>query len=178
MTTPPDLRVAGLFPDWPQYAARLADGVRSLTDEQLAIRASAGHSPIWGLAAHTAGARTYWLCGVLGEPGASTTPFPDASSGIGWEDDETHPRTAAELVWALESTWAVVADCLARWTVPMLEEPYERTYRDTVQIHRRGSILNRLLTHEAYHAGEISQLLGAHGLPAIDLWARRPAATS
>jgi hypothetical protein len=26
-------------------------------------------------------------------------------------------------------------------------------------------------SHEAYHAGEISQLLGAHGLTQIDLWA-------
>jgi len=26
---------------------------------------------------HTAAARVYWLCGVLGEPGAETTPFTD-----------------------------------------------------------------------------------------------------
>jgi uncharacterized damage-inducible protein DinB len=39
--------------------------------------------------------------------------------------------------------------------------------------HTRASILNRLVTHEAFHGGEISQLLGVHGLPPIDLW-RRP----
>ena len=38
------------------------------------------------------------------------------------------------------------------------------------QVHSRASILQRLLTHEAYHCGELSQTLGIHGLPQIDLW--------
>jgi hypothetical protein len=40
-------------------------------------------------------------------------------------------------------------------------------------MHTRRSILLRLLSHDAFHSGEISQLLGANGLPPIDLWARR-----
>jgi hypothetical protein len=28
----------------------------------------------------------------------------------------------------------------------------------------------RMLTHDAFHSGEISQLLGANGLAEIDLW--------
>lgn len=42
------------------------------------------------------------------------------------------------------------------------------------QVHTRSSVLNRLATHDAFHAGEISQLLGLHRLSPIDLWARRP----
>ena len=41
-----------------------------------------------------------------------------------------------------------------------------------VRYHSRGSILNRLLSHDAFHAGEISQLLGVHALPPIDFWTR------
>lgn len=166
-----DLLAARCYPDWPQYAARIVDSVRGLTTDQLAIRASADHAPIWALAAHLAGARAYWLCHVVGEPGAETTPFTNPS-GEGWEDDESHPRDSDELVGALESTWAVVASCLERWTMSMLDDPIERHYGDTIQFHTRGSILNRLMSHDAYHAGEISQLLGANGLPAIDLWVR------
>ncbi len=33
----------------------------------------------------------------------------------------------------------------------------------------------RLLSHDAFHTGEISQLLSMHGLPEIDLW--RPSVT-
>ena len=80
---------------WPQYNRRLRDVVAGMTDEQLAIRPSADGSPIWATVVHTAGARVYWLCDVVGEPGAETTPFANAG-GIGWEDDLDHPRGAYE----------------------------------------------------------------------------------
>ena len=164
--------VAPIFRDWAQYNDRLIGGVRDLTAEQLAIRAGPNHAPIWALAGHVAGVRVYWLCGVFGEPGAETTPFPDPFFEIGWEDDEENPRRADELVFALESTWAVVAGCLARWTPAMLEEGFERVRDAVIQVHTRQSVLMRLLSHDAFHSGEISQLLGVHGLPPIDLWSR------
>jgi uncharacterized damage-inducible protein DinB len=89
---------------------------------------------------------------------------------MGWEDDLDHPRSAAELVMALDSTWGIVDRLLDRWTPEMLEETVERFYGDERQVHSRASILQRLLTHEAYHCGELSQTLGIHGLPQIDLW--------
>jgi hypothetical protein len=52
----------------------------------------------------------------------------------------------------------------------MLADEIHRDYDGTVQVHTRSSILQRLLTHEAYHCGELSQTLGIHGLPQIDLW--------
>lgn len=161
------------YADWTQYRSRLVGGVRDLTDEQLAISAGPDHAPIWALAAHAAGTRTYWLCGVLGEPGAETTPFPDPFAELGWEDDLDHPRSAAELVVALETTSAIIERCLDTWTTDMLEVEFERVMGDVRQLHTRRSILLRMISHDAFHSGEISQVLGAHGLPAIDLWARR-----
>ena len=165
--------VAELYPDWAQYASRLRDGVRSLSAEQLDLRIGPEHAPIWALAAHVAGTRVYWLCGVFGEPGAAATPFP-VPSGLGWEDEPDHPRSGEELAWALDSTWQVVADALGRWSVDELGATAAREMGEVRQIHTRASVLNRLCSHEAFHAGEISQLLGHHGLPPIDLWARRP----
>jgi hypothetical protein len=52
----------------------------------------------------------------------------------------------------------------------MLTDEIQREYAGTVTVHTRASILLRLLTHEAYHCGELSQTLGIHGLPQIDLW--------
>ncbi len=159
-----------LFYDrWPQYNRRLTDVIAAMSDEQLAIRSSPDRDPIWAVVGHTAAARTYWLCAVVGEPGAESTPWP-APDSDGWEDDLSHPRTAAELKWALDSTWSVVEGVLDRWTPEQLGEPIERRYGDTVQVHSRTSILQRLLTHEAYHCGELSQTLGIHDLPQIDLW--------
>ena len=160
-----------LFYDrWPQYNRRLTEIVGAMSDEQLAIRPAPGGSPIWATVGHTAGVRVYWLCDVFGEPGAEKTPFADRSTDVGWEDDLDHPRSAAELVQALDTTWAIIDRLLDRWTPAMLEETFERSYGDQRQVHSRSSVLQRLSTHEAYHCGELSQTLGIVGLPQIDLW--------
>jgi uncharacterized damage-inducible protein DinB len=168
-----DLSVAHLYPDWPQYALRIRDGVKDLTPEQLALSAGPEHAPIWALAAHLAGTRVYWLCSVFGEPGADRTPFTDPE-GEGWEDHLDQPRSGSELAWALDSTWEVVREVLDRWTVDELDRTAVRSYRGVSRVHTRASVLNRVFSHDAFHAGEISQLLGVHGLPAIDLWAAKP----
>jgi hypothetical protein len=163
---------ASLHPDWPEYAARLTAAIGALTPEQLDIRAGPDSLPIWAVAAHVASMRVFWLCSIFGEPGADRTPFADPS-GEGWEDDEDHPRSAEELVWALDSTWQVVMDCLGRWTVVSLDTTAERVRGGVVQVHTRASVLDRMGSHEAYPIGQISQLLGMHGLAQIDLWEER-----
>jgi uncharacterized damage-inducible protein DinB len=155
---------------WQQYNERLVGVVRPMTMDQLQIRPAPDLPAIWATVAHTAGVRVYWLCDVLGEPGADSTPFADRTPGAEWEDHPDHPRDAAELVEALESTWRIVDGCLDRWTPEMLEEAFERDYQGQRQLHTRQSVLLRLLTHEAYHCGELSQTLGIHNLPQIDLW--------
>jgi uncharacterized damage-inducible protein DinB len=155
---------------WAQYNRRLREVVGAMNVEELAIRPSPDRWPIWATVGHTAAARVYWLCEVVGEPGIETTPFRDLASGTGWEDDLEHPRGADELAKALDSTFAIVEACLDRWTMDMLADEVQRDFGATTQIHTRGSILQRLLSHDAYHCGELSQTLGIHGLLQIDLW--------
>ena len=168
----------GLTPfygDWRIYNGRLIGAIRSLSNEQLKLQATPGQWPIWAIAAHTAGARVYWLCGVFKESGAEITPFIDPLSGIGWEDDESTPRGSEELVGALESSWKIVERCLAQWTPSMLGDEFTRNVGGKTQVHTRESVLMRLITHDAFHSGEISQIIGMHGIPEIDLW--RPSRT-
>ena len=155
---------------WPQYNRRLRDVIAQMTPEQLAIRPAPERWPIWATVGHTAMMRVYWLCDVVGESGADTTPF-GAGAELGWEDDLDHPRTADELLEALDSTWQLIDRCLDGWTPRMLAHEIQRSYDGQLQIHTRGSIVQRMFTHEAYHSGELSQTLGIHGLPQIDLWA-------
>lgn len=154
---------------WPQYNRRLREVIGRMSADELAIRPSPERWPIWATVGHTAGPRVYWLCHVAGEPGAETTPFSDPERG--WEDDLDHPRTADELVDALDSTFALIDGVLDRWTPEMLSDEIRREYAGTVQMHTRSSILQRLLTHDAYHCGELSQTLGIARLPQIELWA-------
>ena len=156
---------------WPQYDRRLREVIGAMSDEQLAIRPSPERWPIWATVGHTAGTRVYWLCTILGELGADATPF-SVGDEEGWEDHLDHPRTAAELVMALQTTWAIIDHCLDGWTPAMLGEQIARIYAGEHQVHTRSSIVQRLFTHDAYHCGELSQTLGIAGLPQIDLWSR------
>ena len=154
---------------WPQYNRRLREVIAAMTAEQLAIRPAPDRWPIWATVGHTAGTRVYWLCRIVGEPGAEATPF-DPDSEEGWEDDLDHPRSSEELAESLDSTWRIIDGVLDRWTPEMLVDEIERRYLDSVQVHTRSSILQRIMTHEAYHCGELSQTLGIHDLTQIDLW--------
>ena len=159
-----------LFYDrWPQYNRRLVETIRELDDAKLALRAQPEHWPIWAMVGHLAGTRVYWLCTILGEPGWEATPFAKGSLD-GWEDDLAHPRTAAELVGALESTFAIIDRVLDTWTPGDLEVEFERTYGDLRQVHTRTSVLQRLMTHEGYHDGEIALALGANHLDPVYIW--------
>jgi uncharacterized damage-inducible protein DinB len=162
--------VAPFYEGWRQMNDRLAETIGSLSADDLAWTPAPHMWPIWALAGHLAGARVYWLCAILKEPGADSTPFTDPS-GEGWEDDLSRSRDADELVHALRSSWNVVERCLRRWTPDMLAAEFHRERNGAVQIHTRQSILIRLITHDASHCGEISQTLGSHGRAEIDLWA-------
>lgn len=165
--------IARWFPDWPQYAARIALAIRDLDPAALALRASPEQLPLWGIVAHTAGARLYWLCGVCGEENSVPPEMRGMASGYGWEDEPDNPRTAAELITVLDASWAVVERTLGRWTPAMMADVIERrSMSGVVERHTRISILNRMFSHDAYHAGEISQLLGVARLTQIDLWAQ------
>jgi len=158
------------YEGWQIYNERIVEVVRDLSAEELETRPAPDGWPIWATLGHTAGARVYWLCGVFGEPGAESTPFADPMTEIGWEDDLDTPRTAVELTEALDSTWRIVAGCLQRWTPDMLFEEFDRQAGKKTQVHTRQAVLIRLLSHDSYHCGELSQTLGIHNLPQIDLW--------
>ena len=172
MAAPAVESIRPLYADWHGYNRRVIEAIGRLTHEDLALvvpmaRTEGGGWPIWAAAAHTVSARAWWLCHVLGEPGVETTPFTDPT-GFGWEDDLSTVHSGDEVLGAWESTWGLVASCLDRWTVPMLSE--EIPVFDGRGVQTRQSILLRLITHEAYHVGEIGLTLATHGREPIDLW--------
>lgn len=169
--------VEAYYRGWDLLNAALIGAIRDLTPQQLALEI-APQWPIWASVSHIAGTRVFWLCHVFQEPGVETTPFGDPS-GMGWEDDLSRPRSAGELVGALTSTGAIVARTLATWTPDTLSREAKRVGpTGEVRLHTRQSVLMRIITHEAYHSGEISRVLGDNGLGGrtgpngpIDMWA-------
>jgi hypothetical protein len=112
----------------------------------------------------------FWLCDFAGEPGADTTRFTNAASDCPGDDDLDHPLDADALVEALDSTFRIVEHCLDRWTLDMLDEVIRREDYGPDWVHARGSVLQRVFSHDVWHSAEVNETLGAAGLPQIDLW--------
>ena len=161
--------LVAMHENWHRVQAKLMNRLPKLGPDELQLKASTDGWPIWAMVAHVAGMRVYWLCGVCEEPGAETAPFTKAD-GEGWEDHLDVPRGSDELMFAVQSSWRIVESCLERWTPEMLGETFTRLHRATPQRHTRASVLTRLATHDAFHCGEASLLLGMHGLPSMDPW--------
>ncbi len=168
-----------LYDGWARIQSNLVRVLGPLDDEQLALRPATepNHWAIWQLASNMAGGRAYWFHDVLGEGPAAvrdmflvaSTTVPGLSlSDAGWEDDETHPRSAVELVGALETTWGLVQECIDRWSAAELEEvlPAGAGAYPTV---KRGWVIWHLIEHELQHGTEIALILRQNGLATIEL---------
>jgi uncharacterized damage-inducible protein DinB len=162
------------YEGWAKHQALVIDALRDLTPNQLALGTAPHQWAVWQLAGHVAGARSYWFHDVLGEGDRSTrdlfrvdsTTVPGLSlDDAGWEDDADHPRSADELVEGLTRTWAIVDDCIRRWTPEDLDTSFVRGSRT----HHRGWVVWHVMEHDLHHGGEISQILGSNGLPGLDL---------
>lgn len=158
------------FSKWPDYNRRFIDAISGLSDEQLAIQPTSDAWPVWGTIGHLACQRVFWICDFAGEPGAETTRFTDAGHNCPGDDDLDHPLAVAALVEALESTFRIIDRCLDRWTLPMLDEELRRPEWGADWVHTRGSVLQRVFSHDAWHAADVSATLGRAGLRQVDLW--------
>ena len=125
---------------------------------------------MWATIGHTACQRVFWLCDFAGEPGADTTRFTDAGHNCPGDDDLENVLDAGQLVEALKSTFRIVEGCLDRWTLEMLDEEIRRPAFGPDWVHLRGSVIQRVFSHDVWHCVELNETLRRAGLPLIDLW--------
>ena len=126
------------YEGWANYQGLVEEAIRGLTPEQLGSRTAPHQWAVWQLAGHMAGSRAYWFHDILGEGEVATsemfrvdsTTVPDLPlEDAGWEDDEDHPRGAAEIVEAFDLTWTMIDECLRRWTADDLADEFTRERR-------------------------------------------------
>ena len=86
-----------------------------------------------------------------------------------WDEMEVPVRSAAELVDGLERTWQMIQDALTRWTPADLEQVFPHPSNEESLARSRQYIIWHVLEHDIHHGGEISSILGAHGLAAVDI---------
>ncbi|HEU5342727.1 MAG TPA: DinB family protein [Ktedonobacterales bacterium] len=149
------------YTNWKQYQEHIKDSVAPLTAEQFALRAAPHLRTVGELAAHIVGCRAGWFTYVLGEDVGD-----EVKAIANWDESDAPARTAAELVQALDATWTMMADRLARWS----DDDMRKTFEDeqdgqTVQLSRAW-IVWHVMEHDLHHGGELSLTLGMHGIPA------------
>ena len=145
---------ARAFESWHDYQEALTRAIAPLTEEQLQRRLLPGLRTPGEIAEHIVFGRALHLHRALGEGAAELTPL------LQWEDADDPPHTAAEILHGLELTWRCITACLMRGS------PTDALPEDEVPI--RQTIWG-LLDHDLPHAGELSLLLGADGLPGVEI---------
>jgi hypothetical protein len=145
---------ARAFESWQDYQEALKRAIAPLTKEQLQRQLIPGLRTPGEIAEHIVFGRALHLHRTLGEAAAALMPL------IQWGDDDTPSHTAAEIVAGLEQTWQVITDCLMRGA------PTDAIPDEEVAIVQT---IWGLFDHDLPHAGELSLLLGAAGLPGVEI---------
>ena len=143
-----------VFESWQDYQEALKREIAQLTEEQLQRQLILGLRTPGEIAEHIVFGRALQLHRTLGEEAAELTPL------LRWEDADDPPHTAAEIVHGLESTWRFITGCLMRGS------PTDAIPEDNIPIMQT---IWGLLDHDLPHAGELSLLLGADGMPGVEI---------
>lgn len=151
------------YQGWSEYQAMLVDAIAPLTADHLALRAAPNQRPVWLIAAHIIGTRVGWFHTFMGEGDQSIAAYDP------WDADGAPPRTAAELVDGLATTWTMIEACLDRWTADDLTARFVRHIPEGDFTRTRGWVIWHVLEHDIHHGGELFLTLGSHGLPTPDM---------
>lgn len=139
------------FDSWRDYQEALKRAIAPLTNEQLAQRPVLGRRTPGEIAEHIVFGRALHLSGALG---VEILPYQL------WNDPGNPPRTADEIVQGLEVTWRIIEAQLTRGSASDALDDAEADVLRTIW---------GLLDHDLPHAGQLSLLLRAIGVPGVEI---------
>lgn len=145
---------ARVFESWQDYQDALKRAIAPLTDAQLWQQVLPGLRTPGEIAAHIVFGRALHLHRMLGERAAELVPLHR------WDDAAGLPQTAVDIIHGLDLTWQYITNCLMRGAA---NDDLPEAEAEIVQT------IWGLLDHDLPHAGELSLLLGAAGLPGVEI---------
>jgi uncharacterized damage-inducible protein DinB len=149
---------------WDTYQELLIKAIEPLSLDQLSLRTAPQLRSIGENAAHIVGTRVGMIHGVLGEGDAAIEPM-DL-----WDSPGAPARSAAELIEGLNATWQMIANALTSFTPADLDDVIEHTTRSgKTRRFTRQWVIWQVIEHDLHHGGEISLILGTHGLTGITI---------
>lgn len=152
-----------IYESWQEYQARLRDCIAPLTDAQLSLQPAAHMWPLGQIVQHIISARAGWFSGVLQDADETMEAY------MHWGQRDSPPRSADELARGLDETWAFIEARLRRWTPDDCAVTFPDEWEGQVYENSRSWVIYHVLEHDLHHGGEISLILGMHGLRTPDL---------
>jgi uncharacterized damage-inducible protein DinB len=153
------------YTSWKMYQDHIKGAIAPLTTEQLGLRAAPHLRSIGENALHIVGCRAFWFAEFLGEDGGEGmemyVDWNEAALKLG-----AQVPGAAELVQGLDRTWQFMEDCLARWSSDDMRQTFPDDWDGERVDLPRAWVVWHVLEHDLFHGGEMSLLLGMHGIPA------------
>lgn len=86
-----------------------------------------------------------------------------------WGQRDSPTRSAGKLLRGLDETWAFIEARLQRWTPADYVQTFPDEADGQVYAVSRSWVVYHVLEHDLHHNGEISLILGMHGLRTPDL---------
>jgi uncharacterized damage-inducible protein DinB len=152
-----------MYENWRTFNDKLRSAIAPLTDEQLKLQPASGMWPVQQLAQHIVSVRAGWFSGTLQD----SDPAMDAY--MEWGQYESPARSAAEIVRALDETWAFIESRLQRWTPDDCAMTFPDEDDGVVWDVSRSWVIYHVLEHDLYHGGEISLILGMNKLQGVNI---------
>lgn len=155
--------IPAIYDGWHTYQTALIDALRPLTADQLQLRAAPHLRTVGEIATHIVKTRAGWFYFDLEEQNETLKEIVD------WPKTDEQPRTAAELVAGLETTWTILQAIINDWTAEQWAKTFTAVDDYGEWSFSRAWVVWHLIEHDLHHGGEISLTLGIHGVRALDI---------
>lgn len=152
-----------IYESWRSYHEKLRNSIAPLTDEQLLLQPAAHMWPLGQVAQHIIAVRAGWFSGTLQDADEAMNEY------MAWGQRGSPARSAAELVRGLEETWGFIEARLRGWTADDCAKTFPDEWDGQVHEVSRSWVIYHVMEHDLHHGGEVSLILGMHGLRALDL---------
>ncbi len=147
------------YDNWKTYQEHIKAALAPLTADQLELRAAPHLRSIGENALHIVGCRAGWFTFVLHEDCGE-----DVKAYASWDERSAPERTPAELTAALDRTWQAMSERLARWSDADMRQIFKDDWDGKIVHLSRAWIVWHVMEHDLHHGGELSLMLGMHGL--------------
>jgi uncharacterized damage-inducible protein DinB len=152
-----------IYENWRVHHERLRGSLEGLTVEQLRLQPAAGMWPLGQIAQHIISTRAGWFSGTLQDEDEAMRAYMD------WGEPDSPERSGEELALALDETFSFIESRVRRWTSEERAVTFPDEWDGQVYYVSRSWVIYHVLEHDVHHGGEISLVLGMHGLPVPDI---------